>query len=116
MLADGSIVPIDPTINAGTAAVQHLYALLYDRADLGESRLHRKGCSPSTTPCSVTPSITPIEPLVPPDLLQPSMQLPFEPGATWSFTGGPHGGWGDGSAWAALDFAPAGEALGCVPK
>jgi murein DD-endopeptidase MepM/ murein hydrolase activator NlpD len=44
------------------------------------------------------------------------MQLPFEAGATWSFTGGPHGGWDSGSAWAALDFAPPGEAAGCTPS
>jgi murein DD-endopeptidase MepM/ murein hydrolase activator NlpD len=42
------------------------------------------------------------------------MQLPFEPGQTWSFTGGPHGGWDSGSAWAAIDFAPPGEPAGCV--
>jgi hypothetical protein len=42
------------------------------------------------------------------------MQLPFEPGTTWSYTGGPHGGWDAGSAWAALDFAPPGEPAGCV--
>ena len=42
------------------------------------------------------------------------MQLPFEKDNVWSFTGGPHGGWGDGSAWAAIDFAPPGDALGCV--
>jgi murein DD-endopeptidase MepM/ murein hydrolase activator NlpD len=42
------------------------------------------------------------------------MQLPFEPGDVWSYTGGPHGGWDSGSAWGALDFAPPGEALGCV--
>ncbi len=24
----------------------------------------------------------------------------------WYFTGGPHSAWGDGAAWAALDFAP----------
>ena len=42
------------------------------------------------------------------------MQLPFEPNTTWSFTGGPHGGWDEGSAWAALDFAPPGEPAGCV--
>jgi murein DD-endopeptidase MepM/ murein hydrolase activator NlpD len=42
------------------------------------------------------------------------MQLPFEPDREWAFTGGPHGGWDDGSAWAALDFAPPGDALGCV--
>jgi murein DD-endopeptidase MepM/ murein hydrolase activator NlpD len=42
------------------------------------------------------------------------MQLPFEPGKLWAFTGGPHGGWADGSGWAAIDFAPPGEPLGCV--
>jgi murein DD-endopeptidase MepM/ murein hydrolase activator NlpD len=56
------------------------------------------------------------EPLLPADLIQPPMQLPFETGKVWSFTSGPHGGWGDGAAWAALDFAPPGNALGCVPS
>jgi murein DD-endopeptidase MepM/ murein hydrolase activator NlpD len=55
-----------------------------------------------------------IEPILPPDLQQPVMQLPFEPGRTWAFTGGPHGGWDSGSAWAALDFAPPSDVLGCV--
>ena len=40
--------------------------------------------------------------------------MPFEEGNIWSYTSGPHGGWGNGSAWAALDFAPPGEILGCV--
>jgi LasA protease len=52
--------------------------------------------------------------LVPSGLTQPALRLPFETGTVWSFTGGPHGGWGDGSAWAAIDFAPPGESLGCV--
>ena len=43
------------------------------------------------------------------------MQLPIEPGTVWSYTGGPHGGWDSGSAWAALDFAPPGEGGGCAP-
>jgi len=55
-----------------------------------------------------------LDPLVPETLTQPVLQLPFEEGAIWSFTGGPHAGWGDGSAWAAIDFAPPGDALGCV--
>ena len=42
------------------------------------------------------------------------MQLPLEPNVDWAFTGGPHGGWGSGSAWAALDFAPGRQGLGCV--
>ena len=40
-------------------------------------------------------------------------QLPFEVGVPWFFSGGPHGGWGEGSAWAAIDFAPEGDTLGC---
>lgn len=50
-----------------------------------------------------------VEPLVPPSVTQPDMVFPFPPGETWFFTGGPHGGWGSGSAWSALDFAPPDE-------
>ncbi len=41
------------------------------------------------------------------------MQLPFAQGERWHFTSGPHSAWGDGAAWAALDFSPPGEAWGC---
>jgi len=34
------------------------------------------------------------------------LTLPFAKGEVWRFTGGFHGGWGNGSAWAAIDFAP----------
>jgi len=54
-----------------------------------------------------------IEPLLPADLTQPDLELPFDEGVEWSFTSGPHAGWGDGSAWAALDFAPPGDQFGC---
>jgi LasA protease len=37
---------------------------------------------------------------------QPTLALPFGQGEIWYFTGGPHGGWGSGSAWASVDFAP----------
>jgi LasA protease len=47
-----------------------------------------------------------VDPLVPPAVQQPQLQLPFGPGEVWFFTGGAHGGWGSGSAWAAVDFAP----------
>lgn len=54
-----------------------------------------------------------VDPLLPVDLSQPLLQLPWSQGETWYFTSGPHGGWGPGSAWAALDFVPPGEAIGC---
>ncbi|MCC6190469.1 MAG: LysM peptidoglycan-binding domain-containing protein [Anaerolineales bacterium] len=51
--------------------------------------------------------------VLPGDLAQPDLALPFDPRQTWSFTGGPHPVWGDYSPWSALDFAPAGVA-GCA--
>lgn len=113
ILADGSIVPIAPTINAGTAGVQHFFALLHDRTTW-EKAVAAEGLAATYTALFGYPFDYAIEPLVPADLFQPDMVLPFEPGAQWYYTGGPHGGWGDGSAWAALDFAPPGEALGCI--
>ncbi|MCL4247673.1 MAG: LysM peptidoglycan-binding domain-containing protein [Anaerolineae bacterium] len=47
-----------------------------------------------------------VETLTPTGLTQPALVLPFPAGVEWFYTGGPHGGWGSGSAWAAVDFAP----------
>lgn len=46
--------------------------------------------------------------------VQPEWQLPFAEGEVWAFTGGPHSAWGGNAAWAALDFAPPKEQLGCA--
>ncbi len=112
-LWDGSLIPVNPAINAGTASVQHFFAQLYGfdgwLAKVGEDGLFATWSRLFGYPFSYS-----IEPLIPASLAQPTFQLPFAPGDPWSFTGGPHGGWDDGSAWAALDFAPPGEALGCV--
>ena len=112
-LSDGSYVPLDPTINAGTAGVQYFLSLFnnrpfwdYDVSDLGFFATYTKLFG--------SPFDYDIPLLIPQNLTQPPMQLPFEPNTTWSFTGGPHGGWDEGSAWAALDFAPPGEPAGCV--
>ncbi len=113
ILADGTIVPIDPTINAGTAGIQAMYATLYDRASW-EKAVSADGLFAAYNALFGYAFDYAFEPLLPNDLFQPDMQLPFEAGTLWYYTGGPHGGWGDGSAWAALDFAPPGKALGCV--
>jgi LasA protease len=112
-LSDGSYVPLDPTINAGTAGVQYFLSLFnnrpfwdYDVGDLGFFATYNQLFG--------SPFDYDIPSLLPANLIQSQMQLPFEPGVTWSFTGGPHGGWDSGSAWAAIDFAPPGEPAGCV--
>jgi murein DD-endopeptidase MepM/ murein hydrolase activator NlpD len=112
-LSDGSYVPLDPTINAGTAAVQYFLSL-YNNRPFWDYDVSELGFFETFTRLFGYPFDYDIPSLLPANLSQPAMQLPFEPGATWSYTGGPHGGWDSGSAWAALDFAPPGEPLGCV--
>jgi LasA protease len=113
ILADGNFVPPAPTLNPGTSGVQQFFSLLYGQSDwnraVGEEGLFKTYQSFFGYPFDLA-----IEPVLPENLAQPAMQLPFETGTVWSFTGGPHAGWGPGSAWAAIDFAPPGDALGCV--
>lgn len=113
ILSDGAVVPPNATINAGTAGIQHFFSILYDQPGWFTA-VSENGLAATYQRLFGYPFDYAVEPLIPTDLTQPSMQLPFEAGTIWSFTGGPHGGWGSGSAWAALDFAPPGEALGCV--
>lgn len=113
VLADGTVVPISTQINAGTAAVQNFFGHLFGYSSW-LSATGSEGVLATFQQLFGDPFRFTIEPLVPGDLTQPEMQLPFEANAVWSFTSGPHGGWSDGSAWAALDFAPPGYALGCV--
>lgn len=113
VLADGEVQLPSPLINAGTAGVQHFFGTLYGRTDW-EQAISDQGLFATYTNLFGYPFDYTLEPLLPSYLTQPEFGLPFESGTTWAFTGGPHGGWGDGSAWAALDFAPPGDALGCV--
>jgi LasA protease len=112
-LSDGTYVPLAASVNAGTAAVQYFLALFnnrtfwdYDVSELGFFETYKDLFG--------YPFDYSIPSPIPQGLTQPPLQLPFEPGAIWSYTGGPHGGWDSGSGWAALDFAPPGEPAGCV--
>ena len=114
-LADGTYIPLDATINAGTIGVQYFFSKFSDRAtwdaDVGVLGLFKTYNLLFGYPFDYD-----IASLVPSNLVQPPMRLPFADGVTWTFTGGPHGGWDSGSAWAALDFAPPGEGGGCEPS
>jgi len=111
-LADGTVVRIAPTINGGTAGVQYMLGLLLGK-DEWKQAVTEGGLYATYLRLFGFPFAFAIEPLVPEDLVQPELVLPFKPGDIWYFTGGPHAGWGTGSAWAGIDFAPAGEEYGC---
>lgn len=111
-LADGSLVIFPNTLNAGTVAVQRFFAQL-DNPSTWAKAVSQNGFYATYTHLFGIPFDLSIDPLIPTGLKQPKLQLPFEKGEAWSFTGGPHAGWDFGSAWAALDFAPPGTAYGC---
>lgn len=112
-LPDGINVPIHTAINAGTAGVQGCFSQLMTHEKWVEAT-SKSGFYTTYHELFGNPFQYAVDPLIPDDLSQPSLQLPFEPGVVWAFTGGPHGGWDSGSAWAALDFAPPPGNLGCV--
>ena len=108
VLKDGSVVPIDPAINAGTAGVQNFFAQLDDYSTWLRD-VSPGGFFDTYHVLFGYPFDLSIEPLVPANLIQPPLTLPFGPGETWFFTGGPHLAWDAGTPYGALDFAPPGN-------
>jgi LasA protease len=113
ILTDGQVIPIDPTINAGTASVQYFFSQL-DSLEAWQLDVSERGVVVTYYVFFGNPFSYAVEPLIPATLSQPPMTLPFTKGDMWYYTGGPHGGWDSGSAWAALDFAPAGNVGSCA--
>jgi murein DD-endopeptidase MepM/ murein hydrolase activator NlpD len=112
VLADGSLAVPAAQINAGTAGVQYLMSLLLDKTAWAKAT-SAQGVYATYESLFGNPFDYAVEPLIPANLQQPPMQLPLEPGVQWWFTGGPHGGYADGSAWAAIDLAPPDAASDC---
>jgi hypothetical protein len=55
-----------------------------------------------------------VGPLLPADLKQPDLELPFASGETWRFSAGPHNTWNFGTPRGALDFSPPVKAELCA--
>lgn len=107
--ADGSGYQINPELNPGTIAVQHMLAQDATPRSIWENEVSFTGLYSIYVQYFGDPFANAVEPLIPSNLQQPQFLLPFESGIEWRYTGGPHGGWGSGSAWASLDFAPSEE-------
>jgi LasA protease len=101
-----------PGLNPGSAAIQDAFAHEASWDDW-QNLIGPNGFIATYKKLFGDPSTYAVEPLVPRDLKQPQMRLPFEDGQLWYFTGGPHAGWADGSAWAAVDFTPKDQAGSC---
>lgn len=93
------------TLNPGTIAIQNVLSLT-STWDAWQGQIGNDGFIATYRKLFGDPERYAIEPLIPADLKQPTLHLPWSDGETWYFTGGPHSGWGDYTAWSAVDFTP----------
>ena len=115
---DGTRLRLAPMLNAGTVAIQYLFAQMYDQKTwlsvlYGENNFPAAYARLMGDPWLRASSMGP---LFPPGLAQPALSLPYPVFESWSFSGGPHPAWGPTSPFAALDFAPGSVQAGCVPS
>ncbi len=110
--SDGTRMRLAPGLNAGTVSLQYYFA---------QTRMPRDWAE-TVSPAGFIATYERLfgdpfqyeHPLLEAGVTQPAMILPFLPGRTWAYTGGPHGAWEREAAWAALDFAPPSIVGGCA--
>ncbi len=115
LLADGARAGLDPTLNAGTAGVQ-VWLSQTRTLESWQNATSYSGFFATYVALFGDPFRGAVEPLIPRDLTQPPMVFPWASDETWYYTGGPHGAWGSGSAWAAVDFVTGAALQGCEPS
>jgi LasA protease len=108
---DRTLLRPDPWQNAGSVAIQYYFSRIFtgDKYTLATGR---DGLIVTYVNLFGNPwdeSFT----LIPGSLQQPEFKLPFPADQVWSYTGGPHTGWGSGQPLAAVDFAPPADKSGC---
>jgi murein DD-endopeptidase MepM/ murein hydrolase activator NlpD len=104
-LPDGARLLIDESVQPGTAALQSMFSKMLPDAEWTRA-VSPAGFLATYRLLFFDPLDTPMADPLDGMSAQPALALPFSNGETWFYTGGPHGGWGSGSAWAAIDFAP----------
>lgn len=112
---DKQRIRLAPRINAGTAALSYYFAQIYDQPRWAQALYSSENFLAFYTRMFDDPwtRAQTVEPLLPPFLTQPELQLPFGPGQTWALTGGPHAVWSNDSVMGAIDLAPNEDQNGC---
>ena len=110
-LLDGKLFRPDPWDNAASVSVKYYFSRNYSGPQfdsaIGPSGLARTYAELFGDPWEDETI------LIPGSLRQPELPLPFQPGQVWSYTGGPHTGWGTLQPYVAVDFAPPSDKSGC---
>ncbi len=113
---DGSTLRMAPELNAGSVALQNMFAKLYTEPEWEAALYSNSSLVALYEDMFGNPwfRAQTVEPLYPPNIQQPELVLPFRAGYMWSLTGGPHSAWGPNGALAAIDFAPSATEHGCA--
>lgn len=106
---------LHPAVNAGTSAIGHVMAGLYQKGEWG-TVMYGQDSLPLVYAGMFGDPFTETAQRrshLPDGLRQPDLALPFLPGEDYFLTSGAHRAWGIGSPWAAIDFAPADGTRSC---
>ena len=109
---DNILIRPDPWQNAASVAIQYYYSKVFS-GDKYSASIGPEGLIQTYDKFFGNPWNDPFV-LIPGSLEQPTFLLPFPNDQVWTYTGGPHTGWGSGEPFAAVDFAPPSEKSGCV--
>lgn len=101
----------DPWENAATVGIQYFFSIVSSGDDF-DAAIGPGGFSRVYADLFGDPWLDDFV-LIPGSLRQPPMPLPFQRSQQWTYTGGPHTGWGTGLPYASLDLAPPAKTSGC---
>ena len=108
---DGTLERPDPWQNAATVTLQYYFSTLYD-TNIYLRTVSSDGLAHTYLTLFGDPWQD-VQAVMPGNLRQPELRLPFQPNQVWAFTGGPHTNWGDGPPLTSLDFAPPTDIASC---
>lgn len=105
---DGTSARISPRLNAGSVGVQYLFSKFYPQELFARYLYEQDNFASLYSAMFGDPwaRAATVEPLFPPGLSQPPMELPFSSAESWRYTSGPHTSWTTGTPPGALDFSP----------
>lgn len=113
---DKHTADISPQLNVGSVAVQNLFAGLYDEGNFYNKLYGPDGFLAFHAGMFGDPwaRAASAGTLMPANIIQPELSLPFPLGETWALTSGPHITWQYGTPRGAIDFAPLDDLPGCI--